>query len=52
MLLRNPFYTPDEHTPLTANGEQRPGSTQITSKKFIHEIKRIGDAWAPGVAMI
>ncbi|KAF1975922.1 Sedlin [Bimuria novae-zelandiae CBS 107.79] len=52
MLLRNPFYNPDEHTPLTANGEQRSGSTQITSKKFIQEVKRIGDAWAPGVNMI
>jgi hypothetical protein len=52
MLLRNPFYNPDEHIPVTANGEQRYGSTQITSKKFIQEIKRIGDAWAPGVNVI
>ncbi|OAG07571.1 Sedlin [Paraphaeosphaeria sporulosa] len=52
MLLRNPFYNPDEHSPITANGEQRYGSTQITSKKFIQEIKRIGDAWAPGVNVI
>ncbi|KAL5389079.1 hypothetical protein PMIN06_009602 [Paraphaeosphaeria minitans] len=52
MLLRNPFYNPDEHSPIAANGEQRYGSTQITSKKFIHEIKRIGDAWAPGVNVL
>lgn len=52
MLLRNPFYSPDEHSPLASNGEQRSGSTQITSKKFIQEIKRIGDAWAPGVNII
>ncbi|KAF2759503.1 Sedlin [Pseudovirgaria hyperparasitica] len=48
-LLRNPFYDPDEHSPLTANAEQRAGSTQITSKRFINEVKRIGEAWAPGL---
>ncbi|KAF2117547.1 Sedlin [Lophiotrema nucula] len=52
MLLRNPFYSPDEHSPLVANQEQRVGSTQITSKKFIQEVKRIGEAWAPGVMNI
>lgn len=51
-LLRNPFYDPDEHSPVTANAEQRVGSTQITSRKFIQEIKRIGDTWAPGVTNI
>lgn len=52
MLLRNPFYNPDDHSPITANAEQRMGSTQITSRKFISEVKRIADAWAPGVATI
>lgn len=52
MLLRNPFYNPDEHSPVIANEEQRIGSTQITSRKFIQEIKRIADAWSPGVASI
>jgi len=52
MLLRNPFYNPDEHSPVTANAEQRIGSTQITSRKFTQEVKRIGDTWAPGVANI
>jgi hypothetical protein len=52
MLLRNPFYNPDEHSPVTANAEQRIGSTQITSRKFIQEVKRIGDAWTPGIASI
>lgn len=52
MLLRNPFYNPDEHSPITENPEQKVGSTQITSRKFIQEIKRIGDAWAPGVTSI
>jgi hypothetical protein len=52
MLLRNPFYNPDEHSPVMANAEQRVGSTQITSRKFVQEVKRIGDAWAPGLASI
>ena len=52
MLLRNPFYSPDEHSPVTANAEQKIGSTQITSRKFIQEVKRIGDIWAPGVTSI
>ncbi|KAF2740733.1 Sedlin [Polyplosphaeria fusca] len=52
MLLRNPFYSPDEHSPISANAEQRVGSTQITSKNFIDEVKRIGEAWAPGVTNI
>ncbi|KAK8158766.1 Sedlin [Phyllosticta citrichinensis] len=51
-LLRNPFYDPDQHSPLTANAEQNVGSTQITSRWFINEVKRIGEAWAPGVASI
>jgi hypothetical protein len=46
MLLRNPFYNPDEHSPVTVNAEQRIGSTQITSRNFIQEVKRIADAWA------
>ncbi|KAJ4378398.1 hypothetical protein N0V86_006101 [Didymella sp. IMI 355093] len=29
-LLRNPFYNPDEHSPVTANAEHKIGSTQIT----------------------
>ncbi|KAJ4294257.1 hypothetical protein N0V90_007947 [Kalmusia sp. IMI 367209] len=52
MLLRNPFYSPDEHSPVMANAEQRIGSTQITSRKFIQEVKRIADAWVPGVNSI
>ncbi|KAF1997548.1 Sedlin [Amniculicola lignicola CBS 123094] len=52
MLLRNPFYTPDEHSPLAANAEHRVGSTQITSRKFIQEVKRIAETWALGVTHI
>lgn len=48
-LLQNPFYDPDEHTPMAPNGEFRNGGTEITSRIFIAEVKRIGEAWAPGV---
>jgi len=51
-LLRNPFYDPDAHTPSAAQAEQRVGSTQITSRKFISEVKRIGEAWVPGLTSI
>lgn len=51
-LLRNPFYNPDEHSPVMANAEQKIGSTQITSRSFIQEIKRIAGAWVPGVTNI
>ncbi|KAF2142386.1 uncharacterized protein K452DRAFT_318038 [Aplosporella prunicola CBS 121167] len=49
-LMRNPFYDPDQHSPLTANAAQSVGSTQITSRRFIDEVKRIGEGWAPGVS--
>jgi hypothetical protein len=52
MLLRNPFYNPDEHSPVNANAEKRVGSTQITSRKFLQEVKRIAGVWAPGVVTI
>ncbi|KAJ9607625.1 hypothetical protein H2200_007703 [Cladophialophora chaetospira] len=50
-LMLNPFYMPDERTPLqVANyGGKNP---EITSKKFIAEIQRIGKAWYPGIGSI
>ncbi|KAI0802718.1 Sedlin [Xylaria sp. FL0064] len=44
-LLQNPFYDPDETTVLA-------GAKRITSRKFGNEMRRIGEAWAPGVAML
>ncbi|THV75684.1 Sedlin [Aureobasidium pullulans] len=49
-LLRNPFYTPEDHSPNNANAHQPATSTQITSRKFINEVNRIGRVWAPAVA--
>ena len=50
-LMLNPFYMPEERTPLqVANyGGKNP---EITSKKFINEIQRIGKAWYPGIGSI
>ncbi|KAI0016005.1 Longin-like domain-containing protein [Xylariomycetidae sp. FL0641] len=41
-LLQNPFYDPEQ---LPAGG----GGRRITSRKFAGDVRRIGDAWAPGV---
>ncbi|KAE9976049.1 hypothetical protein BLS_002295 [Venturia inaequalis] len=51
-LLRNPFYDPDEHSPSKSEQERRIGSTQITSKGFIKEVARIGEAWTPGLTTL
>lgn len=37
-LVCNPFYENDEAKP-------------ITSKRFVEEIKRIGENWTPGFAL-
>lgn len=46
-LLQNPFYEPDEHSPLGGRG-----GTKITSKKFAEDMKRIGESWTPGVTSL
>ncbi|KAF4591826.1 trafficking particle complex subunit 2 [Ophiocordyceps camponoti-floridani] len=46
-LLQNPFYEPDEHAPLGGKGGR-----QITSKRFVEDMKRIGEAWTPGVTSL
>ena len=50
-LLMNPFYDPDEHTPMAAPHGRGKGM-QITSKKFTREVERIGMAWKPGMTNI
>lgn len=50
-LLQNPFYVPDEHTPMAAK-EGRGKGSQITSRRFIEEVERIGMAWRPGVGIV
>lgn len=52
-LLQNPFYSPDDHLPLAKNAAVPTSTSQeITNKKFISEVKRIGDSWAPGMAAV
>jgi hypothetical protein len=48
-LLQNPFYDPDE---TLLSGAGKAGAKKITSRKFGEEMKRIGEAWAPGVASL
>ncbi|KJZ78727.1 hypothetical protein HIM_02118 [Hirsutella minnesotensis 3608] len=43
-LLQNPFFDPDEHAPLGGRGGKK-----ITSKRFVDEMRRIGEGWTPGV---
>lgn len=43
-LLQNPFFEPDEHSPPTGKGGKK-----ITSRKFVEEMKRIGESWMPSV---
>ncbi|KAL8943084.1 MAG: hypothetical protein Q9216_001284 [Gyalolechia sp. 2 TL-2023] len=47
----NPFYTPDDYTPMAAQSGRGKGG-EITSKKLILEVKRIGDTWKPGLEKI
>ena len=50
-LVQNPFYVPDEHAPMAvASGKGKGG--QITSKKFIGEVRRIGELWKPGMNVV
>lgn len=46
-LLQNPFYSPDDQSPMAlAHTEGR--SAQITNTKFLKEVRRIGKMWSPG----
>lgn len=46
-LLQNPFYTPDEHSPVDGRGGKK-----ITSRRFAEDMKRIGESWTPGVTSL
>ncbi|KID71541.1 Longin-like protein, partial [Metarhizium hybridum] len=46
-LLQNPFYEPDEHAPLGGAGGKR-----IVSRRFDSDMRRIGEAWTPGVTSL
>ena len=46
-LLQNPFFDPDEHSPPEGWGGKR-----ITSRRFADDMKRVGEAWTPGVTSL
>ncbi|EPS34127.1 hypothetical protein POX_a00892 [Penicillium oxalicum] len=51
-LLQNPFYSPDEHAPISETTAAATTAGQpISNPKFIADLQRIGQTWAPGVAM-
>ncbi|KAJ6012924.1 hypothetical protein N7499_012475 [Penicillium canescens] len=51
-LLQNPFYSPDDHVPIPGNkAASLSACQQISNRRFIADVKRIGDSWAPGNAV-
>ncbi|KAL3424612.1 hypothetical protein PVAG01_03893 [Phlyctema vagabunda] len=46
-LLQNPFFDPDEHSPPSGKGGKK-----ISSRKFVEDIRRIGENWMPGVGTL
>ncbi|CAI7662377.1 unnamed protein product [Penicillium bialowiezense] len=51
-LLQNPFYSPDDHIPVAGNSTASIAASQpISNKKFVADVKRIGDLWTPGAAL-
>lgn len=51
-LLKDPFYQTDKSSLLTAGTLRSRDSEEITSKKFISEVQRIGQAWSVGMGAI
>ncbi len=46
-LLQNPFFEPDQHAPPGGRGGKR-----ILSRQFADDMRRIGEAWTPGLTSI
>ena len=50
-LLQNPFFVPDEHAPMAvAQGKGKGG--EITSPRFLREVRRIGEVWKLGGGVV
>ncbi|KAK1828128.1 trafficking protein particle complex subunit 2-like protein [Podospora conica] len=47
-LLQDPFFEPDEHSPVAGAG----GGRRIVSRRFAEDMRRIGEGWMPGVAAL
>ncbi|KAJ9298006.1 hypothetical protein DTO271G3_4227 [Paecilomyces variotii] len=51
-LMQNPFYAPNDDPPIVKATLPQSGSGHTVTRKFIDEVKRIGDTWAPGLATV
>ena len=50
-LMLNPFYLPDEREPMQQIPYDKK-KAEITSKKFVAEMDRIGQVWSAGIANV
>lgn len=51
-LLQNPFYSPDDHVPTPGATAGAASACQpVSNPKFIADVKRIGESWAPGATL-
>ncbi|GLI80136.1 hypothetical protein PoHVEF18_008487 [Penicillium ochrochloron] len=51
-LLQNPFYSPDDHAPTPGATAGAASACQpVSNPKFIADVQRIGESWAPGTAL-
>lgn len=48
-LMQNPFFEPDEHSPVAQTGA---AGRRITSRRFAEDMRRIGEGWTPGVTAL
>ncbi|PYI20904.1 Sedlin [Aspergillus violaceofuscus CBS 115571] len=46
-LLQNPFYTPSERSDTVKRPARVSSFPQVADKRFVKEILRIGESWAP-----
>ncbi|KAN0072496.1 Sedlin, partial [Elaphomyces granulatus] len=51
-LLQNPFYSPDAHIPNVKATTPKHSPCSLSNRKFLTEVKRIGDSWVPGIAIV
>lgn len=50
--MQNPFYAPGDDLPIAKATLPQSAPARTVTRKFIDEVKRIGDSWAPGLSSI
>ena len=50
-LVGSPFYAPEDRAPMAPGGGEGRGG-EITSKRFLGEVRRIGEGWRPGLTTL